>query len=592
MQRLLEIAHARQVDRWGAGYAVVAWLVVQAASIAFTAFHAPDALLQALIVVAVVGFPIVLLAAWFGGRRVTIYREGGRTIPARDWMLWIGVLAVVAVSAAQLFLSARSAAPGSAPPPAAMNDASIAVLPFVNMSGDPAKDYFSDGISEELLNDLANAPSLRVAARTSSFAFKNKQIPIDEIGRRLHVAAVLEGSVREDGTRIRITAQLINAQNGYHLWSQTYDRELVNVLSLQTEIAQAITRTLTSKLLGAPAGRPAAIAAENYRNFLKARRFFEQVTDEGNNNAIDLLTKVTSAQPDFAEAWALLGYAYIRRFDRLADVAGVPTLNPVDFTKAQEALAKALKLDPNNLTALRASMILSLNALDWRAATSFMARLQKLSPESSTTLGAETDYFGNLGFNALATAAAEKAVKIDPLSLDRRLNLAIRYLYSGNNLATIETANAALKMQAHYTPALALLCGAYGNLRSKEDLLRVQHELEQAPGGSRVTGCRRALAQLSGDVETARQLVDANPYLLFAALGRIGLGDYEVAAQYVNRDMQMNDYTPYSFLASKYFARVAQTPLGKSLMLQPHFKAWQAEHDRVAALLAAHRPLD
>ena len=127
---------------------------------------------------------------------------------------------------------------------------SIAVLPFVNMSGDPKQDYFSDGLSEELLNSLVSLRGLQVAARTSSFSFKGSGAGVAEIARKLNVGAVLEGSVRKDGGRVRITAQLINAVTGFHLWSQTYDRDLKNVLALQTEIATAVTQALQATLLG------------------------------------------------------------------------------------------------------------------------------------------------------------------------------------------------------------------------------------------------------------------------------------------------------------------------------------------------------
>ena len=145
--------------------------------------------------------------------------------------------------------AASATAPFSTPKTVSAAEASIAVLPFVNMSGDPSKEYFSDGVSEELLNDLANNPGLRVAARTSAFAFKGKNEDIQKIALTLHVRAILEGSVREIGDHLRITAQLINAADGYHLWSATYDRDLTDILVVQDDIARAITTALAQKLL-------------------------------------------------------------------------------------------------------------------------------------------------------------------------------------------------------------------------------------------------------------------------------------------------------------------------------------------------------
>jgi TolB-like protein len=165
--------------------------------------------------------------------------------------------------------------------------------------------YFSDGFSEELLIDLANTPQLRVAARTSSFTFKGKRADIQEIANKLHVRTVLEGSVRESGDRVRITAQLIDAASGYHIWSQTYDRQLTDILKVQDEIARAIAAALTKKLTGRPdAANP--VDPEAYRKYLLGKFYFDHHNEVDNERAIALFKEVTTLQPDFSDGYAML----------------------------------------------------------------------------------------------------------------------------------------------------------------------------------------------------------------------------------------------------------------------------------------------
>ena len=183
---------------------------------------------------------------------------------------------------------------------------SVAVMPFVNMSGDPAKEYLGDGMAEEILNDLANTPGLRVAARTSSFSFKGKHADIREIAKALNVRAVLEGSVRQEGDRVRIVAQLIDATNGFHLWSARYDRKLDDILAVQDKIAGAIVSALSQKLVRR---RPALnVAPGAYQDYLQAQYFFRQRTVVGSQRADELLKKVLQRQPDFAAAYAMRGH--------------------------------------------------------------------------------------------------------------------------------------------------------------------------------------------------------------------------------------------------------------------------------------------
>src|SRR5215470_9569207 len=208
-----------------------------------------------------------------------------------------GLLLLGAIIAAGFFYLRR---PGQLA--SAVADNSIAVLPFVNMSEDKANEYFSDGISEELLNLLSKIPQLKVAARTSSFSFKGKGVEIPEIARQLRVANVLEGSVRKSGEQLRIAAQLIRAAEGYHLWSETYDRKMDDIFKIQDEIAGEVVKELKVKLLGA-APRVRTTDPKAYALYLQARELWRQNNPEANTQSDALYRQVLEIDPRYAPAW-------------------------------------------------------------------------------------------------------------------------------------------------------------------------------------------------------------------------------------------------------------------------------------------------
>ena len=267
----------------------------------------------------------------------------------------------------------------SKPPlnPATPIEASVAVLPFVNMSGDPKQEYFSDGFSEELINVLTNVPHLNVASRTSSFAFKGKSENIGTIARALDVHAIVEGSVRESGDHVRITAQLIDASNGYHLWSATYTRNLSDILSLQDEIARAIAVALTHKLVPAPTALRPKIDPAVYRLYLEGVHQYNYTPPpQGARRALAIFREVTSRAPDFADGFANLSNTAVF----LAFTSdGTPAS---DFALASAAAQHALSLDPRHMLARSVRGYVELGAWDWRAAASDFRILRRQNPNS------------------------------------------------------------------------------------------------------------------------------------------------------------------------------------------------------------------
>src|SRR6266487_6728353 len=247
----------------------------------------------------------------------------------------IGLLVLGAIVAAFMIVSRRPTTSLTAIP-----EKSIAVLPFVDMSEDKANEYFSDGISEELLNLLAKIPQLQVTARTSSFSFKGKEVAIPEIARTLHVANVLEGSVRKAGNSVRITAQLIKAGTDTHLWSQTYDRKLDDIFAVQDEIAADVVKQLKVTLLGA-APKVRTTDPEAYALYLQAVQLGRQFTAEPFQQSDALYRKVLAIDPRYAPAW----YGLARNFGNETGQGLLP--GKEGFAQAREAAVKALAIDPD-----------------------------------------------------------------------------------------------------------------------------------------------------------------------------------------------------------------------------------------------------
>ncbi|HEY2886527.1 MAG TPA: hypothetical protein VGJ08_15045 [Rhizomicrobium sp.] len=594
----------RRVIRVGGVYAVTSWIIFQVAVNLFPALHLPGWTITLVAALLMLGFPVVLILAWIleqpSSDAELILTPGHKAAHhAMTWQDWMIVLAALAIMGATIwqfaYLGRASLQSGatSAVGPAPASSPSIAVMPFINMSGDATKDYFSDGISEELLNDLANSPDLHVAARTSSFSFKGRNVAIDEIARRLHVRTVLEGSVREDGRHIRITAQLINAADGFHIWSRTYDRDLVDILAVQTELAREITQALTRQLLGnkVVAGRPKTIDPAVYRKFLLAKSLFDKRTETDNERALAMFREVTAAQPDFADAWADLGHAYLIRFDRLNDFYGFSSFNPADYVAAQGALEKALTLDPKNLHALSASLAMSINRQDWRAASAFVGRMNSINPHNAVVLSARALYLSNLGFFQRAAQTYEEAARLDPLSVDIWLNQSISYIYIYNYDHAIRAAETALKLAPQHPSGLLNLCAAYGFKNRVDEVAKIQEQIHKLPGGDRFVGCKFQLARLTGRLDDARRIADSiNP--LFAATDHMLLGDVDRAMDFLERDSRENDYSLYSYSYLPLLRdTVEKSPRWKLLASQPRFRAWQAEHDRIAKLFASNQDI-
>jgi TolB-like protein/Tfp pilus assembly protein PilF len=299
------------------------------------------------------------------------------------------------------------------------------VLPFVNMSSDKEQEYFSDGLSEELLNLLSKIPELRVAARTSSFSYKDKDVKVAQIGAELNVGHVLEGSVRKSGDRVRITVQLIQAGDGYHLWSETYDRTLDDVFAIQDEIAAEVVARLKVTLLSA-APIVEETDPEAYALFLQARHLARQGATKSFEQSVTLYQQALAIAPDYIAAWDGLAAVYSDQTDR--------GLRPVDegYALARGAADKALAIDPDYPKGhARLGSIAIVYDGDLAVAARHLERALELDPTDLDILGDAAALAGCLGRMDEAIALQEYVVARDPVNARERRRMGISYLFAG-----------------------------------------------------------------------------------------------------------------------------------------------------------------
>ncbi|MEO8161036.1 MAG: hypothetical protein ABI588_06425, partial [Arenimonas sp.] len=316
--KLLAELQRRKVFKVAGAYAVVGWLLIQVAATIGPQLNLPEWAPRLITFLILLGFPIALVVAWVfdvtpGGVKLDASVSGSKRVFAAA-----AVMAALALGwyfhGRSLASTSASALTSSPTPEFSANAHSIAVLPFVNMSDDKDNQYFSDGISEEILNVLAGTPELLVAARTSSFSFRDGKKELPEIARELKVRMVLEGSVRKQGERVRITAQLIDASNGYHVWSQTYDRDLKDIFAIQDEIAKAITDELKVKLDGVAGPKASSRGTRNVQAhdlYLRGSDLWRKRREAGLWQALDLFQKAAALDPEFAEAYAGQANVYV-----------------------------------------------------------------------------------------------------------------------------------------------------------------------------------------------------------------------------------------------------------------------------------------
>jgi TolB-like protein/Flp pilus assembly protein TadD len=424
----------RNVYKVAVAYAVVAWLLIQAASILFPTFDAPAWVMKVFVVVIVLCFPVALVFSWaFEITPEGIKRESeigpGKSSNRRTGRRIVSVTVVLAVIAAALFIfqlvrskvlttTTRSVASIAS----TVSAKSVAVLPLVNTSGDPSNEYFSDGLSEELIAVLAKIPDLKVIGRSSSFLFKGTSGDSGAIGQKLGVAHLIEGSVRKQGDRVRIVAELINAADGRSIWSETYDRELKDVFAVQEEIAKSVAEQMKVRLLGEKAHSDAVPSNQNpaaHNAVLQSDFYFQQQTAESIRRAISFAQEAVRLDPNYALAYAKLSQAW-RQYAASFAIDDASK----GYDEARQAADKAVSLAPD-LPEVRMTVgLLAMNpGLDFAGGEKDFRRVLQSSPNNAAAKNGLCLSLLAQGRFTEAEEACRQALLLDPLLTNLWFNL-------------------------------------------------------------------------------------------------------------------------------------------------------------------------
>ena len=493
----------RNVFRVGVAYLILGWVVIQVTDTVSPALNLPDWTLALVTWIGIIGFPFALFFAWAFeltpegvklekdvDRSQSVTHTTGRKL---DFAI-IGFL-VVAVgyfaydkfvfsvgSEADTVEETRQALiENTAVEPAdtGMTEKSIAVLPFANMSGDPEQEYFGDGIAEEILNGLTQVPGLRVVARTSAFSFKGQNIDIRHIGETLNANHVLEGSVRKAGDRLRITAQLISVKDGYHLWSDTYDRKTDDIFAIQEEIARAVigelevTLGLTDET---SLVRQGTTNTEAYNWFLRGSFYIERQTSEAFDKAIESYSKAIELDPEFAGGYGGLAYglAYSSIFTSYLQVV----------EPARKAYRRALQIDENQVHALLAKTVDAALG-DYNFVTAEQSVRRALAVSGNKTLVTDAYWWIVLSAQRRFDEALELlaiAETADPLSSLVKQGLGFNLAWKGDHEASLPYLVATIDINPNDPFATWMLSHVYVELGRLEEAKSTIERLEELPG--------------------------------------------------------------------------------------------------------------
>ena len=461
----------RNVFRVGIAYIVLAWLLLQVGDTLAPALHLPEWINSALAFFLILGFPLAIFFAWAfeltpeGLKLEKNVDRGASITPVTGRKLDRTIIALLVVAAGYFIWHSQTAHNGEEElAEAVAGQPSIAVLPFENMSSDAEQEYFSDGLTEELLNLLAKIPELKVTSRTSAFFYKGKDIKLSDVGRELDVEHILEGSVRKSGDKIRITAQLIQVASDTHLWSETWDRSLDDVFVIQDEIAAKVVDELRVQLLGE---LPHALATdgETYSLYLQARHTMSQRTHESLFRGEELIDKAIEIDPDYAPAWVLKAHIYSQQGDVGARLP--PEAGPL----ARAAVDRALELDPDNgaAHALSGDIMMSFER-NFAGAKDAFERALELDPNDVDVLFQASIYFAIIGQPETGLELGLRTYERDPLFVPNHATLG--YIY--DMLGRYEQAEAISRERIEISP------DSYGSYYYLAIPLILQNRYEEA----------------------------------------------------------------------------------------------------------------
>jgi TolB-like protein/Flp pilus assembly protein TadD len=534
--KLFKELQRRNVFRMAIGYILSCWLLLQVADVLFGVIVAPDWILQSITVVMALGFPVLVFFSW--AYEVTpegIKREEDvdhsqsiKHVTGRKLNRAIFVVLIISlgyfiwesrfkernepgpVATHQVPVERVTNAATIADPPAndevrepTISNKSIAVLPFLNMSNDTDNEYFSDGLSEELLNLLVQVSDLKVAARTSSFSLKNKQLHVSEIGEVLKVAHVLEGSVRKVGDQIRITAQLISTDDGYHLWSESYNRNLQDIFAIQEEIAKSVVEQLKVTILDeTPKARK--FDPQAYALYLEARHTHRRMTADALKKAQALYEKVLQIDPGLVVAMKGLASNLMNQENH--------GLVPVGegYARAHEILEEALLIDPDSVQIHEGLGWLSIfHSSDLKTAAYHYSKALSLEPSNPEMIGASAALLVHLGRPEEAIGPRKHALERDPLNPVGYSNLGSIYYFAGHWNEAIASYRKALELSPGYIGSHYFIGMSYlmkGELENAHEAIMQEADDEYRTKGTALV--LHALGQITEFQKTVADLAE------------------------------------------------------------------------------------
>src|SRR5213595_2623711 len=566
----------RNVYKVAVAYAVVGWLVIQVTATIVPALHLPDGLTTAVVVLTLLGFPVALVISWAfemtpEGMKRTENVSPDEVIPQWSKRKFAALIIGIAVIAAgllvfQMLRSSRSTITATA------SAKSIAVLPFVNMSAVKNDEYLSDGMTEELINVLSKVPGLRVPGRTSCFAFKgkNEEDIFHKVGDQLHVGTVLEGSMRKAGDKLRVTAQLINVSDGYHLWSKDYDGDVKDILNFQSNVAEQVVQALQVKLGGEGTRVLAKKPTENpeaHRLYLLGRYEFAKYTQTGWNNAIRYYEQALKLDPNYALAYCGLA-------DNYAYMGSVVMPEKEAIAKEKEFAQKALELDPE-LAEAHMSLALTLVAdYDWRNGLKEFDRALELNPNLAFAYELQAWTVNGLGRFDEAIAKTRKAVELDPLNPFFQMSLSFYQYWARQYDDAIVQARKTLEMDPNSAISHVLLGLSF---LKKGDTAGAIAELEKSKApdpGAWYQGFLGYAYAISGDrakaEEALRELEELakRQYVSPTAFATIylGLGQKEKCLDWLEKAYEQQDSACWYLKIDQIYDSVRNEPRFQAIL--------------------------
>ncbi len=538
----------RNVVKAALAYAAIGWLLIEVTSAIFPIYKAPDWVLQVLVTVILLGFPVAMVLSWvFDVTPEGVVRTGdvagdrpARTYSGRrlDVVIAIVLVAAIAVFIAGRMLETSDPAETADTSPPAVAMTSVAVLPFVNLSGDPEQEYFADGLTEELLDRLAQIPDLRVPARSSAFHFKGKT-DLEEVKAKLGVATVLQGSVRMSGSALRIKAELTDVDTGYNVWTNSYDRELTDIFAVQDEITSAIVAALEVHLDESLRARISSkpVDPELYQLMLRGRYHWNQRNEDSFAKALELFDEAVTKYPDYGPAYAGLADVYLSQFD-------YGLIGWDESTgKARIAATTALELDPSLAEAHTSLAHLHLHEWRWPLAERAFRRAIELDPGYIVARHWYALCLTALGRTDEAVTTMEHAQARDPLSGRINADLGMAYLAAGRYEDAVRQETETLELVPESATPRWIRGMAYVQLgktvEAETDMRAVLEAWERDPS---ILGSLGHLLAISGRPDEARAMLaeleakaDSTDVTFFAALIEVGLGDTDAAFAWLDK---------------------------------------------------------